>query len=268
MPHADTIIGQAQIDHPNDNAAAVQQFNDWQQEHYRRFKNEVQARFIDWVTTGNKYNVEYNFGVVDVDSIMARIERSKQSMRDNQIVDADGADELQLVILNPRNWAALCRDKVENFYASRENFSIDQVIAEKDRLTRLQATLEALQQAINENRYPQRATPSDPPAPPVQPAKTLSVSNQELKDAYTALYTAQGKLNSAKSDDANLDALKQDVTNMQTALNQALDDHAKVADEWVKYTLLISGMKASPFPNVLRCILTRAFRCRLAPWSD
>jgi len=32
---------------------------------------------MDWVTNGKKYDVEYAFGLVDVDSIMARIENSK-----------------------------------------------------------------------------------------------------------------------------------------------------------------------------------------------
>lgn len=76
---------------------------------------------MDWVTNGNKYNVEYNFGLVDVDSIMARVENSKvgfwnsqnderalihdqESMRNSTMVDFDGANELQGVNLTPRDW--------------------------------------------------------------------------------------------------------------------------------------------------------------------
>jgi hypothetical protein len=34
---------------------------------------------MDWVTNGHKYEVENNFGMVDVESIMARVEDSKVS---------------------------------------------------------------------------------------------------------------------------------------------------------------------------------------------
>jgi len=43
-------------------------------------------------------------GIVDVESIMARIEDSKESMRNSSIVDADGANEVQAVSLTPKNW--------------------------------------------------------------------------------------------------------------------------------------------------------------------
>lgn len=197
---------------------------------------------MDWVTNGDKYNVENNFGVVDVESIMARIESSKQSLRNNQVVDADGADELQLVTLEPKEWAILCRHKVDAFYHSRgeRHFTVDQVIAEKARLTRLLVTLEALQQAIKENRYPSTASLADPPQKPNPPAKTLDQAKDELKAAYIDLYTAQGRLNSATGTDG-LDALKQDVTDKQTALNTALEAYAGTADEWVKYNLWTSG---------------------------
>lgn len=35
---------------------------------------------MDWVANGHKYDVEYNFGTIDIDSIMARVENSKESM--------------------------------------------------------------------------------------------------------------------------------------------------------------------------------------------
>ena len=78
-----------------DQAKVLQQYNDWNQANYRKvsccgyrvypdtlliiskYKFAVQGQWMDWVTNGNKYNVEYNFGLVDVDSIMARVENSK-----------------------------------------------------------------------------------------------------------------------------------------------------------------------------------------------
>lgn len=35
---------------------------------------------MDWVANGYKYDVEYNFGMVDTESIMARVEDSKASI--------------------------------------------------------------------------------------------------------------------------------------------------------------------------------------------
>jgi hypothetical protein len=95
----------AKDDHPSDNVAALQDYNDWNQTHFRRFNSSVQAEWMDWVANGDKYNVEYSFGVVDVDSIMARIELSKESMRNSAIIDVDGANEVQQVQLTPKEWS-------------------------------------------------------------------------------------------------------------------------------------------------------------------
>jgi hypothetical protein len=59
---------------------------------------------MDWVANGHKYDVEYRFGIIDVDSIMARIEMSKESMRNSAIIDVDGANEVQEVQLTPKEW--------------------------------------------------------------------------------------------------------------------------------------------------------------------
>ena len=169
---------------------------------------------------------------------MARIERSKQSMRDNQIVDADGADELQLVTLNPKNWAGLCRDKAENWYHNHENFSIDQVFAEIDRLTKLQLTLEALQQAVVDKKYP-ALNPAQ--STPLKPTTELSAANDQLRTAYSTLYATQGALNAMKPDDPGRPAAVTAVNTAQTALGTSLDTQEKVADQWVKYNILNSG---------------------------
>ena len=172
---------------------------------------------------------------------MARIERSKESLRSNRVVDADGADEVQLVTLEPKNWAKLCQQKVAAFDEQRQghHFSVDQIIAEIGRLTQLQMTLEALQQAVQENRFPASDPSADPPQPPQEPTRKLEDSKRDLKTAYYNLYAAQGKLNSAAGDAA--DSLKQAVGAAQTALNTALEDYAATADAWVKYRLLTSG---------------------------
>ncbi|KAI9782386.1 MAG: hypothetical protein M1839_005259 [Geoglossum umbratile] len=191
---------------PNDNTAAVQQYNDWSQSHYRRFKEETQARWMDWVCLGNKYNVEYNFGLVDVDSIMARIESSKQSMRNATIVDADGANELQEVNLNPKNWASICKTKVEGFLQGKSSYTLDQVNSEIFRLQEFEVSLKALLAEVQKSppAYPK----SNPGAKP-----DVDTAQKELTDAYTALYDAQGKLNSGDTsiDSATIDKLRSDV---------------------------------------------------------
>ena len=39
----------------------LQYFNDWNQDNYRQYKFAVQARYMDWVSNGYKYEVEQNF---------------------------------------------------------------------------------------------------------------------------------------------------------------------------------------------------------------
>lgn len=57
---------------------------------------------MDWVSNGDKFQVEFNFGMIDTDSIMARVENSKESMRNATIIDTDGANEVQGVTLTPK----------------------------------------------------------------------------------------------------------------------------------------------------------------------
>lgn len=122
----------------------VQFYNEWNQLNYLRYKSSVQGRWMDWVTEGDKYNVEYNFGMVDVDSIMARIEASKESIRNSTIVDADGSNEVHTVVLTPKNWATLCKGQAEGWYSEYGYYSLAQIDAEIARLTQLQMSYSAM----------------------------------------------------------------------------------------------------------------------------
>ncbi|KAK3361626.1 hypothetical protein B0T24DRAFT_684657 [Lasiosphaeria ovina] len=218
----------------NDNTAAVQQYNDWAQTHYRRFKEDTQARWMDWVTNGNKYNVEYNFGLVDVDSIMGRIESSKQSMRNSTIVDADGANELQEVNLTPKTWASLCRDKVEGFKTGRPAFTRDQVTSEISRLTEFEASLNALKTEVT-------ASPPTYPKDNVGPKPDITTEQAGLTTAYSDLYQAQGKANGGdnsvdlndKRDKltqaiAKWEAKSSEIGTIQTLLDRVADQLTKL----------------------------------------
>lgn len=49
----------------------------WVQENAKTWRARVQAAYMDWVITGKKEEVEYWFAVVDQDSALARVEKSK-----------------------------------------------------------------------------------------------------------------------------------------------------------------------------------------------
>jgi len=75
--------------------------NDWNQTHFYVYKKAAQSAWMDWVVNGQKYDVDYNFGLIDIDSIMGRIEASKESFRNSTIPDANGASEVYGVSLTP-----------------------------------------------------------------------------------------------------------------------------------------------------------------------
>ncbi|KAK0612567.1 hypothetical protein B0T17DRAFT_564881 [Bombardia bombarda] len=127
----------ATLQHPDDTVLQRQTYDEWNQANYRKYKFAVQARWMDWVSNGHKYNVEFNFGMVDTESIMARIENSKESMRNSTIVDADGANEVYLVDLTPKNWATLCKQKQEGWFRRNGQYSLEQLDGEIQRLQRL-----------------------------------------------------------------------------------------------------------------------------------
>lgn len=52
-------------------------YDAWVNENARTYRNYVQAAYMDWVITGKKEEVEYWFSVVDQDSALARVEKSK-----------------------------------------------------------------------------------------------------------------------------------------------------------------------------------------------
>lgn len=61
MLTASLCVGDSVAKFPKDTVAQIQDYNDWGQANYRKFKFAVQGRYIDWVTNGYKYSVEQNF---------------------------------------------------------------------------------------------------------------------------------------------------------------------------------------------------------------
>lgn len=54
-------------------------YDRWVSENSRAIRNDVEGAYKDWVVHGRKESCEYWFAVVDNDSAMARVERSKVS---------------------------------------------------------------------------------------------------------------------------------------------------------------------------------------------
>jgi len=52
--------------------------NDWNQTHFYVYKAAAQSAWMDWVVNGQKYDVDYNFGLIDIDSIAAQLEELRK----------------------------------------------------------------------------------------------------------------------------------------------------------------------------------------------
>jgi hypothetical protein len=55
----------------------VEAYEAWVQQNATTYRSYVQAAYMDWVITGRKEEVEYWFAVVDQDSALSLVERSK-----------------------------------------------------------------------------------------------------------------------------------------------------------------------------------------------
>ncbi|KAB5588664.1 hypothetical protein CTheo_7891 [Ceratobasidium theobromae] len=108
-------LKRAKEDPRNKTAGQVRDaYDKWVESNARTYRNYVQAAYMDWVITGRKEEVEYWFSVVDQDSALARVERSKEVMRWAVVQDSDGSCEYQKVKLEPSDWANKCIDKMRS----------------------------------------------------------------------------------------------------------------------------------------------------------
>ena len=217
---------------------------DWNQTHYYKFKTAVQSAWMDWVVNGQKFKVDYSFGMVDIDSIMGRIESSKESLRNSTIPDADGANEVYGVSLTPARWATYCKRKAEGWYDRNGKYTMGQIDAEIARLEGLLNSYDKLQTAVGgekERKYPvQKAQ---------EPSKKLNETEADVNHAITALYDAQGLLSGAKwnvahgkpGDKANLEkelaGPQKGVTDAQRTLQEKQQVHDKNTEDWNAYKL-------------------------------
>lgn len=229
---------------------------------------------MDWVSNGHKYDVEFNFGMVDTDSLMARVENSKESMRNSTIVDADGANEVLLVNLSPKNWATLCKQKQEGWFRRNGQYSLEQLEAEIQRLQRLLTSYEVLRQVTTPKRIsrdPNRGAngapagasgaPSFPLANPedMKPASDLKASDDALEQAFKDLYIAEAVMNSQEAkvaklpeDQRNTEMASEDYRNAASNLDKArvglaaaIKGNKEMRAAWTKYmTASMQGKSA------------------------
>lgn len=204
---------------------------------------------MDWVTNGHKYDVEFNFGMVDTESIMARVESSKESMRNSTMVDADGANEILGVVLTPKNWASLCKQKQEGWFKRNGEYTVEQLDAEIRRLERLQTSYEVLKSVTTD-----ATPPTFPISKPddVKPPVDQATAKTNLSTAYKALYDAEAAmgdqaaiLRSKKTDDdrkavTDTQAYKDAVAGLpkaRAALADALKADTASHAAWTKYNI-------------------------------
>ncbi|KAL1844760.1 hypothetical protein VTK73DRAFT_1845 [Phialemonium thermophilum] len=213
----------AQAKYPVDIVLQRQEYDEWNQQNYRKYKFAVQGKWMDWVANGHKYDVEFNFGMVDTESIMARVESSKESMRNSTMVDADGANELLGVVMTPKNWATLCKQKQEGWFKRNGEYSLEQLDAEIGRLQRLQTSYQVLQSVTtgaDKSTYPIANADS------AKPSVDLDAAQTKLRGAFKDLYDAEAKMNN------------------ETAVlrSKKTDDERKTFASSKEYTDAVSGL--------------------------
>ncbi|KAI1741520.1 hypothetical protein F4680DRAFT_66843 [Xylaria scruposa] len=130
-----------------------QSFLQWMQTHGRDYKATIQAKYMDWVVHGFKFDVEFNFGVVDVSSAMKRVETSKEAFRNLTLLAADGASEYSGVNLSPRNWATLVKESMDGWATRNRGASPLEIRAEIKRLRNIQISHKALLKSVQDGTF-------------------------------------------------------------------------------------------------------------------
>ncbi|KAF5678616.1 hypothetical protein FHETE_1168 [Fusarium heterosporum] len=229
-------------------AKQKQYFNDWNQENYYAFKASVQAAWMDWVVNGSKYDVDFNFGMVDVDSIMSRIEASKESLRNATIPDASGSGEVFGVSLTPSGWATYCRRKAEGWYARNGRYTLAQLESEIARLESLQESYKQAQTLVTPEPG---GKPRYPVSGAIQPTKTTKETQDAVAEKLNELYGAQAALAGAKYNYDNgsaadkdklkeaVEAAQKAVSEAQKGLREAENDDQGVRQAWSEYNRMV-----------------------------
>lgn len=128
-------------------------FLEWLQLNGRDYKAAIQAKYMDWVVYGNKFPVEFNFGLVDLASAMKRVESSKEAFKNLTLLAADGVTEYNSVNLMPPDWASLVRQKTDEWQKFNNSPSIIEIHAEIKRLHHILISHQGLYDAISSGKF-------------------------------------------------------------------------------------------------------------------
>lgn len=165
--------------------AQRQVYLEWIQAHARDYKAMIQARYMDWVVHGYKFEIEFNFGVVDISSGMKRVEGSKEAFRNLVLIDSDGASEYSGVKLSPSNWAKHVQDAWNNFSTRHPGPSPVELRSEIKRLKKLVLSHEALYRSVDKGTFL-----------PIKDGADNGQQDKELREAYLNAYKAMDSVNS------------------------------------------------------------------------
>ncbi|MCJ1379934.1 hypothetical protein MMC17_003037 [Xylographa soralifera] len=140
---------------------------------------------MDWVVHGYKFNVEFNFGIVDVSSGMKRVEASKEAFRNLIVISEDGFTEYHRVVLEPSNWAEFVKEKVQNWNQQHAKATPAEIKAEIKRLKNLLISHTALKDSVAKNTF-HAVIPVD-----------NNEADEKLHKAYTDAYALVESANKA-----------------------------------------------------------------------
>lgn len=202
------------------------------------FKASVQAAWMDWVVNGQKYNVDYSFGMVDIDSIMSRIEDSKESLRNSTIPDATGSSEVYGVSLTSSKWATYCKRKAEGWNARNGTYTLAQLDSEIARLESLLRSYELAKSLVDVGKD---VKPQYPVAGALPPSQSLEDSKAKVEAAMTTLYEKQAALagviyNLQQGKPGDEEKAQKEVHHAQKELQTAQDQNKTNQQAWNEYS--------------------------------
>ncbi|KAG9505073.1 hypothetical protein J7337_002039 [Fusarium musae] len=215
--------------------------NNWNQETYLMFKASVQAAWMDWVVNGQKYNVDYSFGMVDIDSIMSRIEDSKESLRNSTIPDATGSSEVYGVSLTPSKWATYCKRKAEGWYTRNGTYTLAQLESEITRLESLLRSYELAKSLVEAGKDDKTQYPVAGAEPPSETVKdTEAKVNEAMKTLYEKQAAVAGVVyNLQQGKPGDKEKAQKEVLEAQRALQAAQDKNETNQQAWNEYNNMV-----------------------------
>lgn len=206
---------------------------------------------LSGIVNGNKYKVDYYFGIVDVSSAMKRVESSKEASRNLVVIDPDGSTEWQEVTLTPANWAAICKEKVDLWRDQNNSLSRKDYESEIDRLNRLLSSYAGLRSHLDPKGEISTADAAGVTKPPADDSK----KNNEASDAKKTNDAVKPKIDAvttSESPKAESEKLEAALVTAYKELYEAQSDPAKIEDIPVKQTALEKALKANGEANLTK----------------